>query len=152
MEESDEACCVNVRIVGATRSREEDRFIIDVDRMEGVPITRAEGVLVRVPDSRILRLTERLGALQTGDLWSVAAELEADLGELADGPFYEIPQRLVERASRDGRLRELWQSTEFRHGQQELVNPFDEAGTARGLNGGACSTALRRQVDRPSNC
>jgi len=125
VDEAHEPCTVRVTIVSAAWNREDDRFVVDVDQTEEVAISRGEEAIAPIPDPRSLRLTEPLGGLQTGDLWSVASEMGADLGELVDGPFYEIPDRLVELAEGQGRLAELWQLTELRHGQQEKENPFE---------------------------
>ena len=124
VDEGDEACSASIRIVSALWVRETDGFVIEVDKTEKVLIRQAEEAIAPGSDPRILRLTERLGSLQTGDLWSVAAEMGADLGALSDGPFYEIPQRLVELAEKQGQLPELWRLTELRRGQQERDNPF----------------------------
>jgi hypothetical protein len=126
VEEGDEECWGTVKIVSACWDREEDGFVVDVDRTERIPVTCAERELQPEAQERdVRRLVERLGALQPGDRLSIGLALEADLASLTDGPTYEIPQRLVALAEQTGSLSELWELTERHHGGQESgPNPF----------------------------
>lgn len=126
--ETDDSCSGSVEIVSAIWSPDEDKFVIDIEETQQIRVIRAEDAPpVETPDPEIVRLTERLSALQSSDLLDVAEAIEADLGALTAGLEHEIPERLMQHALGEHLLSQLWVVTEERHGgQRSRPNPFEE--------------------------
>lgn len=128
VKETDDDCSGSVVIVSAVWDRGADGFVIDVDQTVQIPVMRAEqGPAVETVEREVVRLTERVGALQSGDRLSVAKEINMDLGELTAGPSFEIPRRLVNHAQERNLMAKLWELTERRHGHPSCSNPFQES-------------------------
>jgi hypothetical protein len=117
-------------LFGARWDRSADQFLEDVDMTASVPVEPVVGVahLAAVhPAPAVVRLVERLAALQSGDRLGVAADIGADLALLTKQPSYELPSALVNYAEGRGVLAELWTAVERRHaGQEAGKNPFKE--------------------------
>ncbi|MGH3431029.1 MAG: metallophosphoesterase family protein, partial [Mycobacteriales bacterium] len=129
--EGSEGTTAQIEIVGARWDRAADQFIVDTDEAYDVPIEVPAEALTSIaepqPSAAIARLIERIAALQSSDRITVAANIEADLGELARAPVYEFPRLLVDYGRERNLLHELCDEVKAMHGGQSgEANPFPE--------------------------